>query len=967
VVSLEVKQAGLGYGGGSPTEPVAARLLLGRLAQLPGHLLSITSASGEVVYVSPSVVQTLGYTPDEFLRDVRALVHPDDLDAATQAWNKVIDDTDAEVSLKLRLRHADGSWRHIHARGVNAMGVPGVRGVLWNHRDITPQLELDRERTAGEERLRAMLEQTYDVFLVLDRDLTITWANARVHGVMGYEPAEVLGTNVLDHVHPEDHELAAGSLSRAFNGDPPGDPTVVRGRHRDGTWVWLDVVGANLLEDPNVDGFVLCLREVTSRQEAELARRAAEQRVSRSEERFRALVQNAADVVLVLSTDGLIEYVSPQSKIFGRPATELIGHWALELVHQDDLAATSETLRRVVTAELPAAVHTFRVLAADRQWRWAEARVTNMLENPAVAGIVVNVADVTDRVEAERNAGRLLQIFQATDDLVGVIDAHGSLSHLNRAAREFLGLDLEGALPPLKVSSFFAGRELERLDQEVLPALHRDGAWSGELEILDNLGRQLPALVQLLAHRDPSGATQYYSIVMRDISERKAFEERLEHQATHDPLTGLPNRTLLLDRLTMALARARRRNSLVAVLFLDLDHFKVINDSLGHSVGDDLLAAIATRLSTVLRPNDTVARFGGDEFVVLCEDLEQEHDSIPVAERIQRTLDDPFTIGATEIFVGVSIGISSFVATRAPEGRGEVTPETLLREADTAMYGAKERGRGNIALFDETLRSRSRHRLDTETALRRALDRSELEVHYQPIIDLATSRVRHLEALVRWEHPERGPLLPAEFVGVAEETGLIVAIGRHVLETACRDLARWQAEHVDAEEVHVSVNLSGRQLAHAGLVDDLQRVSETTGLPARCIMLEMTESLLMDDVEFSDQTLARLKRLDVKLAVDDFGTGYSSLSCLQRFPVDVLKIDRSFVSGLGTEGGDEAIVTAIIRLAHTLGLEAVAEGVENPTQLARLRALGCNMAQGYYLARPAPAAEVFSRLRRFGA
>jgi EAL domain-containing protein (putative c-di-GMP-specific phosphodiesterase class I) len=283
------------------------------------------------------------------------------------------------------------------------------------------------------------------------------------------------------------------------------------------------------------------------------------------------------------------------------------------------------------------------------------------------------------------------------------------------------------------------------------------------------------------------------------------------------------------------------------------------------------------------------------------------------------------------------------------------------------MYGAKEQSRGNIALFDETLRSRSRHRLDTETALRRALERSELEVHYQPIIDLATSRVRHLEALVRWEHPERGPLLPIEFVGVAEETGLIVAIGRHVLETACRDLASWQQGPNDAEEVHVSVNLSGRQLAHAGLVDDLQRISEMTGLPARCIMLEMTESLLMEDVEFSDQTLARLKRLNVKLAVDDFGTGYSSLSCLQRFPVDVLKIDRSFVSGLGTEGGDEAIVTAIIRLAHTLGLEAVAEGVENPTQLARLRALGCNMAQGYYLARPAPAAEAFSRLRFFGA
>jgi predicted signal transduction protein with EAL and GGDEF domain len=374
-------------------------------------------------------------------------------------------------------------------------------------------------------------------------------------------------------------------------------------------------------------------------------------------------------------------------------------------------------------------------------------------------------------------------------------------------------------------------------------------------------------------------------------------------------------------------------------------------------------------LSHALRPDDTVARFGGDEFVVLCEDLDDDAHAIEAGEHLQRVLEDVFTIDGTGIYVAASIGISFFDPdqhTTVGEGSEEVTPEVLLREADAAMYRAKERGRGQITVFDETLRSRNIRRLDIETSLRRALDGDELIVHYQPILDLATGRVRHLEALVRWRHPERGLLLPAEFVPIAEETGLIVPLGRAVLQASCQELATWRKDHPTLSEVSVSVNLSGRQLAHPALVDDLEEVIAATGVEPESLVLEITESLLMDDVEFSHQTLARLKRLRVQLAVDDFGTGYSSLSYLRSFPVDLLKVDRSFVAGLGAENGDEAIVAAIIRLAHTLGLEAVAEGVETAAQLARLRALGCNLAQGFYLARPMPAADAFASLTRFG-
>ena len=477
------------------------------------------------------------------------------------------------------------------------------------------------------------------------------------------------------------------------------------------------------------------------------------------------------------------------------------------------------------------------------------------------------------------------------------------------------------------------------------PHLRDDGIWGGEFAYYRD-GVEIPVSALFLAHKDAEGRIEFVSSVTRDISERKAFEERLEYQATHDPLTGLPNRTLFLDRLELALARSRRSSRTVAVLFCDLDHFKVVNDSLGHSAGDRLLVALAQRLRDALRPGDTVARFGGDEFVILCDELATQQDAVYIAERIHKAVHEPLTVGSTEVFAAISIGIAFAGA--------ETGPESMIRDADAAMYLAKERGRARYEVYDETMRATLDERLDIESALRRAVTRHELRVVYQPTVDLATGAIVGVEALLRWDHPERGLLVPADFIDVAEETGLIVPIGSWVIEQACRQAQRWQAAR-PSEHLLVSVNLSGRQLDTPSLIDTVREVIERTGVDPALLGLEITESVVMRDPQASTVALQALKELGVRLAVDDFGTGYSSLAYLRRFPVDLLKVDRAFVDGLGTDSGDaedRAIVAAVVSLAHTLGMQAIAEGVETATQLAELRDLGCDMAQGFYIAKP---------------
>lgn len=437
--------------------------------------------------------------------------------------------------------------------------------------------------------------------------------------------------------------------------------------------------------------------------------------------------------------------------------------------------------------------------------------------------------------------------------------------------------------------------------------------------------------------------------VIGNAIERREEEERTRYEALHDPLTGLPNRNLFLDRLAGALAQAERRESSVAVLFLDLDQFKLVNDSLGHAAGDELLASVAPRLEQGLRPSDTIARFGGDEFAVLAE-VNTEHDAVRVAERIKVALSRPFKLRQREHFVSASMGISI--------GRGEKAPEAMIRDADAALYRAKEKGRGGYELFDSAMRARAVEHMRMENDLRRALDRDELELHYQPIVGLRDGSIVALEALLRWRHPEYGLTAPTSFIPLAEESQLIVPVGRWVVEEACNRVAEWQSMSPDAAPVRIAVNLSGRQIGDPQLLPSVSAAIEASGIDPATLSFELTESVLFEESGVSERVMRSLRGLGTRLVLDDFGSGFSSLGYLKRFPLDGIKLDRSFIENVADGLTDAQIVKAVVEMARALGLEIVAEGVETADQLAAVRNLGCHQAQGFYFLPPLPAEEV---------
>jgi diguanylate cyclase (GGDEF)-like protein len=490
-------------------------------------------------------------------------------------------------------------------------------------------------------------------------------------------------------------------------------------------------------------------------------------------------------------------------------------------------------------------------------------------------------------------------------------------------------------------------------------ALRQSGCRSGVTVPIQGRGAPFGTLgAQSRAPREFSASEvdflQALANVLADALERQATEDEVRHRALHDPLTGLPNRTLFLDRLGHALARLGRSNALAAVLFLDFDRFKLINDSLGHQVGDELLAAAAPRLTQAVRGTDTVARFGGDEFGILLEDIHDERDAIEMAERIASVFTRPFVLAGSEHFVTTSIGIAL--------ARGGERADELIRDADAAMYRAKERGSARYEVFDEAMRDRAIARLRVENDLRRALAHDELRVEYQPVVSLRDGAIVGVEALVRWQHPTRGLVCPGDFIGVAEENGLIEPIGRWVLEQACRQAAEWYRGRPDAAPIWVSVNLSASQFRGRGVSEMVSEVLRISGLPGSCLRLEITETAIVREVDALADAVEQLGRRGVQFVLDDFGTGYSSLAYVMRLPIDALKVDRSFVDRLGGNRRDGAITEAIVAMSRALSLQVIGEGVETARQLGELTRLGCDLAQGFFFSPALPAGEMSALL-----
>ncbi len=504
-----------------------------------------------------------------------------------------------------------------------------------------------------------------------------------------------------------------------------------------------------------------------------------------------------------------------------------------------------------------------------------------------------------------------------------------------------LGGDLRGVLPTdvlVPHITAFSRASLEGQSVSFDVALDR-GRRSLTIEIV-----QMP---------QDEGAERCLLGVVHDVSEHKRIEALLAHRVRHDPLTELPNRVALLEEIAHALAHARGRSGSrrIGLVLLDLDHFKIVNDSLGLSAGDELFAIVAQRVERILRTGDTVARLGGDELAVVCNDAQDEHGAVAVAERVRSVLTEPFVLATGEVYLTASIGVALSTGT-------DDSPERLLRDASVAMFAAKKLGRGRIEVFAEPMREEAIARLEMEAALRRALVHEEFRVHYQPLVRFETSEVMGLEALLRWQHPELG-LVPADaFLTVAEESGLIVQIGAWVLREACAQAASWVTEAGGHAPLAVSVNLSARQLADDDLISIVEDALATSGLDPSLLVLELTETTLMADREHAIEVLRHLTDQGVRVGIDDFGTGQSSLIYLRSLPVHTLKIDRSFIEGLGRDPEGGAIVAAVVQLGHALGLSVTAEGIETPDQLAELRALGCDLGQGYYFAHPQPGAIV---------
>ena len=671
---------------------------------------------------------------------------------------------------------------------------------------------------------------------------------------------------------------------------------------------------------------------------------------------LQALVDASTDSITVLDAEGRAIYWSPgAAETYGYLQGEEVG-LSFDFVHPDDLERVATAFLAVIASPDEPVACQFRLRRGDGSWAWVETLARNRLDDPAVQGIVINTRDVTQRVQAEtalrESEERYRLLVERSPDLIAV-HQEGVVTYVNPAGARMLGASSPEQLLGRSAHDFVHPVDHPLLESRIASVRVGEEVGLSEIRMVRVDGGVIDA--EAVTVPVTFGGGRASQVMARDITDRKRAERALAHQALHDHLTGLPNRVLLHDRLSLALARCARTDCHVAVVFLDLDRFKVINDSLGHEAGDRMLVTSARRLRDSLRPADTVARFGGDEFVVLCDELEDVTEATRVAQRLSDALAEPVMEGGEELRVAASVGIA--VATS-----GLPTPEELLRDADAAMYRAKDRGRGRFEIFDEAMRARAMGRLQIENGLRRALRNDELRVFYQPVVSVTTGQIVGTEALVRWEHPDRGLLEPAEFITVAEECGLIIPLGRWVLEQACRQAQRWNTRGGGA--VEVAVNLSSRQLLQPDLVEQVRAMVSESGVDPELMhmCLEITESVMMDDAVVTMRTLERLKELGVRIAVDDFGTGYSSLAYLSRFAVDVLKIDRSFVAGLGARDQSRAIVASIVELGHALGLEVVAEGVETEEQLDLLREVGCDLAQGFLLARPQPADRVTALL-----
>jgi diguanylate cyclase (GGDEF)-like protein/PAS domain S-box-containing protein len=871
------------------------------------------------------------------------------------------------VELETQLVTAQGLQRHVWLVLRLPEMIQDYQAVTLSISDITSRKRIELSLIERERFWSEVVRSVPDLLYVHDmQNKRVLFSNHSLGLQLGYSKSELKAMHedfwelVL---HPDDSEYywRIRNLQKVV-GDGLLLESVLRWRHRDGQWRWFSIREQALARDERgrVSRLIGVAKDITEQIERN-------QSLRDSEQRYRLLAESISDVIFSTDCTLALNYVSPSVEpVLGYSVDWVMANSFYSLAaNPQQLQGLNLLIERIrdslderdrlerLREELPDQLFVFDCLRADGHKIPVELRLVLMWdENGRFEGILGVGRDISQQRRAEKDLRMAATVFEHSTAAILVTDPAGYIVQVNKAFSRVSGYSAGQVLDQLP-GMLTADRQQASHLQYILGQLNQRGSWEGEVWLKRKGGENFPAWVGITAVHDEEGDLVSYVCFFSDISERKASEQRIHRLAYYDALTHLPNRTLFQDRLHSALQHADRHDEWVVLMFLDLDRFKPINDSLGHAAGDRMLKDVAVRLSACVDGDDTVARMGGDEFTLLLQPRATREGSlnraIHVAEQILSSLARPFVLEGREFFVTASIGIAL-----APQDGEELSQ--LMKNADTAMYHAKERGKNNFQFYQADMNASALERLELESDLRHAQEQGQFVLYYQPQFSGDGSRLTGVEALLRWNHPTRGLVPPGDFIPVLEELGLVVQVGEWVLEEACRQLKLWHGEKIRIPKV--SVNLSARQFTEGNLSTRIAAIIERTGIPPACLEVELTESILMRDVASAMQTLADLKRLGLCIAVDDFGTGYSSLNYLKQFPIDVLKIDRSFVDGLPEGEQDAQIARAIIAMAHSLNLAVIAEGVETQEQLNFLREHDCDEVQGYLLGRPMRAAQI---------
>jgi len=680
-----------------------------------------------------------------------------------------------------------------------------------------------------------------------------------------------------------------------------------------------------------------------------IGRSRADAALRESEARFRALFENAGAGVILTDAEGRYLHCNPAfCAMVGFSESELHLMTFRDISHPDDRDAVTDLYRQVISGEIESCDITKRYLNRDGSVRWGRLTVTPIRDAGAVHRAVAVVEDVTETKRLEDHMRLAATVFENTGEGLFVTDDRRRIVHVNPAFTVLTGYapeDVLGKTPHILASGRHPPEFYDRMNE----SLATTGRWQGEMWNRRKTGEMFAEWLNIAEVRDERDQLTHYVAVFSDITSRKEDEERLSYQANHDPLTRLPNRTLFQERLSRALTRAHRNHSIVTLLFIDLDHFKQVNDTLGHLAGDCLLQQVADRLSSCVRQGDTIARLAGDEFTVILEDITEARDSALVAQKILSLMAEPFDLQGHEARISASIGVALY-----PSDAEET--QTLVKLADAAMYQAKNQGRNACRFHSESVYAQAFERLGLENALRRAVEHNEFELYYQPVFAADSGRIMAVEGLLRWHHPDIGLMAPDHFLSLAEETGLILPIGRWVLDTACHQARIWLDRGLTPPRI--SLNLSPRQFHDPSLTDDIAAALTASGLPAAQLEVDLPESCLTDKEQDSDTQFIRLKDLGLGIAIDDFGSGHSSFSLLRQVKADTVKISRDLVRDPGGNSGNAEVIQAIVAVAHGLHIRVVAPGIETAEQLSAMTGYECDMFQGFLFAHPMTAEEI---------